>query len=89
MLIISDASMSADRGVYVALCFPTSQPILVVSHVEEVCMRILATRVPWVKRDFSINFLDRFLDIPKDVRGQLFEDFLGRRHLHRWVESAA
>ena len=82
MLVSSDASMPADRVVNVALCVPASQPILVVSHVEEVLVRVGATRVPRVDRDLSNFLVHRFLNVPEDVLGQPFEDLLGRRHRH-------
>ena len=81
--------MPADRVVDVALCDPSFQPILVVSHVEEVLVRVGATRVPRVDRDLSNWFVYRFLNVPEDVLGQPFEGLLGRRHRHILAESAA
>ena len=70
--------MPADSVVDVALCGPASQPILVASHVEEVCVRVLATRVPWVHWDISARLVKRFLNVPEDVGRQLFEGLLSR-----------
>ena len=70
--------MPADGVVNVALCRPAVQPILVVSHVEEVCVRVFATWVPWVHHDFSARLVKRFLNVPEDVRRQLFEGLLSR-----------
>ena len=58
------------------------------AHVEETLERVLASRVVWVKVIF-LRLLDRLLDIPEHVGGQLVEDLrcCGLRHAR--VERAA
>ena len=81
--------MPADGWINVAVLGPASQPILVVSHVEEGLVRVFAAWVPRVSMHLSVLLTLRSLNVPEDVRGQLSESFHCQRLRNACVEGTA